>query len=343
MADPDPTTDNLGKVLTTHELENRLMNLNDAEKQKLCEGELFLSSDSDITAKIFGIIFDIADSFSSNKNKVIELILPCLNESLPSSNARNIIRKYKTLLEKLNNLPDEERSQKLNQELVTRVKTQWKLLERYFDFEKLTQRVFVEKDQTSRFTIELFIKLGQFREKCSALTWEKICYFLANKYQTTKVPLANAVSTEFWNIQRELNKIRKYPDRKASLLMQEFVPPLPKPKNDDSKTTKPSDSISSSVKKENIQLESELEEAQTLEMYSLYEELAEMNVLVLKLTKDIEDTSSDLDTIDKERKKQVNLLRYELQKMTQRYNNLKVKLDDNTQKLAHYFPRNVGK
>ena len=88
MADPDSTTDNFGKVLPAHELENRLMNLNDAEKQKLCEGELFLSSDSDITAKIFVITFDIADSFSSNKNKAIELILPCLNENLPSSNAR---------------------------------------------------------------------------------------------------------------------------------------------------------------------------------------------------------------------------------------------------------------
>ena len=74
------------------------------------------------------------------------------------------------------------------------------------------------------------------------------------------------MSTEFWNTQKD-NEIRKYPDRKASLLMQEFVAPLPALKNDDSKNTKPSDFISGSFKKENIQFESELEEARTLEMY----------------------------------------------------------------------------
>ena len=69
-----------------------------------------------------------------------------------------------------------------------------------------------------------------------------------------------------------------------------------------------------------------------------------MNVLVLKLTKDLQDTSSDLETIDKERKKkQVNVLKYELQEMTQKYNNLKLKLDESTQKLSRYLPRNVGK
>ena len=91
MVDPDPTADYSGKVLTTHELEHHLINLNEEEEQKLCKGELFISSDTDITVKIFSIIFDIADNFSSNKNKAIELILPCLNENLPPLNARNIV------------------------------------------------------------------------------------------------------------------------------------------------------------------------------------------------------------------------------------------------------------
>ena len=42
---------------------------------------------------------------------------------------RNIVHKYKTLSQKLNNLPDEEGSQILNQEYVTHIKMQWKLLE----------------------------------------------------------------------------------------------------------------------------------------------------------------------------------------------------------------------
>ena len=174
MADPDPTADYSGKVLTTHELEHHLINLCEEEKQKLCKGELFISSDLDITVKIFSIIFDIADNFSSNKNEAIDLILPCLNENLPPLNARNIVRKYKTLLEKLNHLSDEEQSQKLNHELVPCVKTQWKLLDEYFDFEKLRQGIFVEKDKASNFTVEIFVELGKFREKCPTLNWEKI-------------------------------------------------------------------------------------------------------------------------------------------------------------------------
>ena len=62
------------------------------------------------------------DPTTDNFGEAIELILPCLNENLPSSNVRSIIHKYKPLLEKLNNLPDEERSQKLNQELVIYIK-----------------------------------------------------------------------------------------------------------------------------------------------------------------------------------------------------------------------------
>ena len=96
--------------------------------------------------------------------------------------------------------------------------------------------------------------------------------------------------------------------------MEEFVPSLPKPKNDDSEATKLSDFISGSIKKENIQLDSELEEAQILELYSFYQELAEINVLVLRLRKDIEDKSSDVETIDKEHKKQVNILKYNFKK-----------------------------
>ena len=48
------------------------------------------------------------------------------------------------------------------------------------------QRVFVGKDETLKFTIELFIKLNQFREKHSALTWEKFVISWS-----TEVPLAN--------------------------------------------------------------------------------------------------------------------------------------------------------
>ena len=95
----------------------------------------------------------------------------------------------------------------------------------------------------------------------------KNCYFLANKYQLSNVRLANALSTEFWNIQRELNRIRKFPDKKTNLLKQEFVPPLPK-QSDDTRPKKPSDVINGSIKKEHVdQLKSELEEARDLEIY----------------------------------------------------------------------------
>ena len=104
-----------------------------------------------------------------------------------------------------------------------------------------------------------------------------------------------------------MNRIRKFPDKKTNLLKQEFVPPLPK-QNDDTRPKKPSDVINGSIQKEHVdQLKSELEEARDLKVCSCYQELAEVNVLVLKLTKDLQDTSSDLDTVDKEHKKQVNV------------------------------------
>ena len=48
MAVADTTRVDFGKVYTPNELESTLNNLSDVDKLKLCEGELFISSDSDI-------------------------------------------------------------------------------------------------------------------------------------------------------------------------------------------------------------------------------------------------------------------------------------------------------
>ena len=68
-----------------------------------------------------------------------------------------------------------------------------------------------------------------------------------------------------------------------------------------------------------------------------------MNVLVLKLTKDIEDLTTDMESMDRDRQKQINLLKYELLQMTNKYEKLKEKLEIKSKQLSHYLPRNVGK
>ena len=109
MAVADPTRVDFGKVYTPDELESTLNNLSDVGKLKLCEGELFISSDSDITVKVFGNLYDIAENFASNKNKVLELMLPSSNDNLPKINGRNIVRKYNSVLAKAKNLSEEEK------------------------------------------------------------------------------------------------------------------------------------------------------------------------------------------------------------------------------------------
>ena len=93
-------------------------------------------------------------------------MLPSLNDNLPKINGRNIVQKYNSVLAKAKNLSEEEKSQLFSQEIVPRVTVQWKVLEECFDFELLQQGTLVEKDPEAIFTVEKFIRLGQFCWKC---------------------------------------------------------------------------------------------------------------------------------------------------------------------------------
>lgn len=79
-----PPVENVGAgddaSYSSEELGNLRNNLSDADKCSLCNGDYFISSNSDITSKVFGVLYSIAENFSSNTNKALEQILPCLNE-----------------------------------------------------------------------------------------------------------------------------------------------------------------------------------------------------------------------------------------------------------------------
>ena len=209
-------------------LGNLLSDLSDADKHSLCNGDYFVSSNSDITTKVFGVLYSIAESFSSNTNKALEQMLPCLNDNLPQINARNLVRKYKSLSAKAEKLPESERCELHNKEIVLPVTTLWKELREYFCLEKLSDGIIEEKDDTKVFTVGVFIQLGRFRGKCGSLNWDKICSWLARKYQCERRPTPNAVSTEFCRLQRELYKLRSCSDKKRNFLIQHFLPPMPK-------------------------------------------------------------------------------------------------------------------
>lgn len=338
-----PPVENVGACddasYSPEELGNLLNNLSDADKYSLCNGDYFISSNSDITTKVFGVLHSIAENFSSNTNKALEQILPCLNDNLPQINARNLVRKYKNISEKAEKLPESERCELLKKEIVLPVTTQWKELQEYFYLEKLLDGTIEEKDPAKMFTVELFIQLGRFRGKCGSLNWDKICNWLARKYECERKPTPNAVSTEFCHLQRELYKLRSCSDKKRNFLIQYFLPPMPK--NKPQPLSFPTDSAAQ--EKTLHDMIDELEEARDLELYHCYQEVANLNLQFLKATTDLERAMYDSEATKRENVRKVNLLRFELQRMTTKYEILKKKLQEKSVQLSRYLPRNVAK
>ena len=79
------------------------------------------------------------------------------------------------------------------------------------------------------------------------------------------------------------------------------------------------------------------------ELYDSYKELSDMNILVLKLTQQIEQSDQEHINIENDQQKELNTLKYELKTLRRKYGILKNRIQEKSEKLSHYFPRNFGK
>lgn len=75
-------------------------------------------------------------------------------------------------------------------------------------------------------------------------------------------------------------------------------------------------------------------------LYKDYKELVELNVQLTSLVGKIEGNSTRR---QKEQQQKINVLQAELNRMKVQYDKLSEKLKQKSEKLSHYFPRNVGK
>ena len=78
------------------------------------------------------------------------------------------------------------------------------------------------------------------------------------------------------------------------------------------------------------------------ELYDSYNELSNMNILVLKLAQQIEQSNQEHINIENDQQKELNTLKYELKTLRRKYGILKNRIQEKSEKLSH-FPRNFGK
>ena len=104
---------------TLEELANYVINLSDNDIYSLCSEDLIIHSNSDITTKVLGVLYNIAESFNSNTTKALVRRLPCPNDNFPT----NLLRKYRSISE---NLQESERCELLIKDIVLPVNTRWK-------------------------------------------------------------------------------------------------------------------------------------------------------------------------------------------------------------------------
>ena len=73
------------------------------EKIKFCTEEREFGNNVHITYEIFGILLDIADEYSSNRNKAVSIMLHNLNSniSLESTKISNSVKGYRRFMSKI--------------------------------------------------------------------------------------------------------------------------------------------------------------------------------------------------------------------------------------------------
>ena len=224
------------------------------------------------------------------------------------------------------------------------------MLEKYFNAEKLKDGV-VECLDASDFEVtnEIFIKLGEFKQKYTALTWKSLTSWASEYFKIAK-PLEASVSSDFSRLIRERYKLRSNKLARTTMLSQVYVFPVPKIekcKLEDGNDQKPipgqndEQKHSFPAKKSSCQfsgcsfskiLESELTE--------YYDQMAEMASMIEKLQESLTETTNATEKQEKVLKKEQNSLKYQLDLMTRRYENLKEKMNSI---VAKYKPRNVNK
>ena len=210
-----------------------LNELSETQLVDICRGSLdsLELSASSVNVEIFRKMIEIAETYAPNRDQALLNMLCNINpmfESYIPGDMSNFARKYNRIIKKVvKEKADTSKREILEGEIISICST-WSMLEKYSDVEKLKDGV-VECVDASGFEVtnEIFIKLGEFKQKYSALTWRSLTSW-ASEYFKIARPLEASVSSEFSRLIRERYKLRSNKLARATMLSQVYVFPVPK-------------------------------------------------------------------------------------------------------------------
>eukprot|EP00112_Aurelia_sp_Birch-Aquarium-sp1_P004505 Seg1510.9 transcript_id=Seg1510.9/GoldUCD/mRNA.D3Y31 product="hypothetical protein" protein_id=Seg1510.9/GoldUCD/D3Y31 len=296
-------------------------------KMDFCDGILqdFNFTQCDIDARLFGKLNDIASEYSSNKKKALFNMVKCINPNFEVSNMQNHIRKYGNVLNKVEKETDDLVRGKLLDGTIITFKSPWTKLEKIFNIEKLKQGEIVDNIVGNEdITNEIFIRIGEFKQKYRSLTWDKIAAWAAGRYNINQ-PSKQALSHNLMTLVKKRYHLRKKSEERFEMFSKIYNFPVQQ-----------NEAVTEAASAEFTAEEREYEEILFRELSYSYNQMAEMFVVIQTQNENIRKVAN----VAEEKEKASNLQSYELANLKKKHQKLQERLND---VISKYSPRNVNK